>query len=81
MFLCEQMMNSVDKNLQVFLKEHKVNLIAEMAELAEQYHQAHVFSTRQIHLKLELITCPVYISKLFQEILIMSISNERKVYW
>ena len=37
------MMNSVDKNLQVFLKEHKVNLIAEMTELAEQYHQAHVF--------------------------------------
>ena len=36
-------MNSVNKNMQVFLKEHKVNSIAEMAELAEQYHEAHVF--------------------------------------
>ena len=34
-------MNSVNKSLQVFLKEHKVKSIAEMAELAEQYHEAH----------------------------------------
>ena len=41
LFLWEQFMNSVNKNLQVFLKEHKVKSIAEMAELAEQYHEAH----------------------------------------
>ena len=40
LFLREQFMNSVNKNLQVFLKEHKVKSIAEMAELAEQYHTA-----------------------------------------
>ena len=41
LFLREQFMNSVNKNLQIFLKEHKVKSIAEMAELAEQYHEAH----------------------------------------
>ena len=40
LFLREQFMNSVNKNLQVFLEEHKVKSIAEMAELAEQYHTA-----------------------------------------
>ena len=41
LFLREQFMNSVHKNLQVFLKEHKVKSVHEMAELAEQYHEAH----------------------------------------
>ena len=41
LFLREQFMNSVHKNLQVFLKEHKVKSVREMAELAEQYHEAH----------------------------------------
>ena len=43
LLLREQFMNSVNTNLQVFLKEHKVKSIAEMAELGEQYHEAHVF--------------------------------------
>ena len=34
-------MNPVNMNLQVLLKEHKVNSMAEMAELAEQYFKAH----------------------------------------
>ena len=41
LLLREQFMNSVRKNLQVFLKEHKVKSVLEMAELAEQHHEAH----------------------------------------
>ena len=41
LFVCEQFMNSVNKNLQVFLKEHKVKSIAVMEEVAKQYHKAH----------------------------------------
>ena len=50
LFLREQFMNSVHKNLQVFLKEHKVKSVREMAELAEQYHEAHgSFSEMNAH--------------------------------
>ena len=37
----EQFMQASSKNLQVFLKERKVKSIHEMAELAEQYYEAH----------------------------------------
>lgn len=39
--LREQFMQASSKNLQVFLKERKVKSVKEMAELAEQYNEAH----------------------------------------
>ena len=39
--LREQFMQSFNKNLQVFLKERKVKSVVEMAELVEQYNEAH----------------------------------------
>ncbi|MEW8548415.1 MAG: hypothetical protein AB2693_33340, partial [Candidatus Thiodiazotropha sp.] len=39
--LREQFMQSSNKNLQIFLKERKVKSVKEMAELAEQYNEAH----------------------------------------
>ena len=41
LFLRELFMNSVHKNLQVFMKEHKVKSVRKMAELAKQYHEAN----------------------------------------
>ena len=41
LFLREQFMNSVQKNLQIFLKEHKIQSVKDMVELAEQYNEAH----------------------------------------
>ena len=41
LFLREQFMNSVQKNLQIFLKEHKIQSVKAMVELAEQYNEAH----------------------------------------
>ena len=41
LFLREQFMNSVQKNLQIFLKEHKIQSVKVMVELAEQYNEAH----------------------------------------
>ena len=42
--LREQFMQSSNKNLQVFLKERKVKSVVEMAEIAEQYNEAHGIS-------------------------------------
>ena len=42
--LWEQFMQSSNKNLQVFLKERKVKSVVEMAEIAEQYNEAHGIS-------------------------------------
>ena len=41
LFLREQFMNSVQKNSQIFLKEHKIQSVKVMVELAEQYNEAH----------------------------------------
>ena len=41
LILREQFMQASSKNLQVFLKERKVRSIHEMADLAEQYNEAH----------------------------------------
>ena len=41
LFLREQFMNSVQQNLQIFLKEHKIQSVKVMVELAEQYNEAH----------------------------------------
>ena len=42
--LREQFIQSSNKNLQVFLKERKVKSVVEMAEIAEQYNEAHGIS-------------------------------------
>ena len=42
--LREQFMQSSNKNLQVFLKEREVKSVVEMAEVAEQYNEAHGIS-------------------------------------
>ena len=42
LFLREQFMQSSSQNLQVFLKERKVKSVYEMAEIAEQYNEAHM---------------------------------------
>ena len=41
LILREQFMQASSKNLQIFLKERKVKSIHEMADLAEQYYEAH----------------------------------------
>lgn len=41
LILREQFMQASSKNLQVFLKERKVTSVYEMAEIAEQYNEAH----------------------------------------
>ena len=41
LFLREQFMQSSSQNLQVFLKEIKVKSVYDMAEIAEQYNEAH----------------------------------------
>ncbi|MES9884609.1 MAG: DDE-type integrase/transposase/recombinase, partial [Sedimenticola sp.] len=41
LMLREQFMQIASKNLQVFLKERKISSVTDMAELAEQYQEAH----------------------------------------